>query len=688
LITFEVKESVEKPKATDFTLERELGQGNFSKVFLATHNSTKEQFAIKVIEKQRIMRLKIRHPNIFNEVNMEKHVLNRLRHPNIIRLYHTYQDATNLYFLMEYTAGGELWDALTLCGKQIGCTELLAKFYAADIVNALEYLASQRIVHRDLKPENMIVSKQDGHLRIVDFGTAKNLEDTTLNGPNFVGTPEYMSPETIDNKPVDTTVDLWALGCIIHQLLTGDTPFQGGSPYLCFLKVQAGTFDLPGFLSQEAKDIIVKLLKPNPAERLGADSFQALKDHPFFMGIDFDRHMQTSPPHPTTEDKFIIESAKQIFGYVWETNNDGPQPQVLVQAMALSHPRKPRLMHVLNRMQILQHPSIYPCFFPTKAIGRCQYASNRLYVGWTHGVQNEWKAPFDFVHVSGPDLGKSAAFKERDGLGGSSWSSELEQFQEMLRSINARDRIPAFVALSGNMTFATPSQRYYTAQLSAFHDSLSILDDKIRLVFVPGDHAMTQPNEYKQDFGDDYYCLWRGGVKCIIVNSSLWLHGLRANDSTLMERYLAQEAWLKKELDHGALCAQVLCIMSHHPLFLHDVNEDTQWIETQDDNNAPTRPWNIPKEARLPLLESFGEAKIHAIFSTNFNRSVHEHFQRHSKKPKHDNDDEDDAPSNDMCDMVVTASFSEKLMYNYIHVKQTGLTIKPIVIEPTPTSSS
>ena len=143
-----VKESTEKPQAADFTLERELGQGNFSKVFLGTHRASREQFAIKVIEKQRIMRLKIRHPNIFNEVNMEKAVLNTLRHPNIIRLYHTYQDATNLYFLMEYIANGELWDALTLCGKQVGCTEGLARFYAADIVNALEYLASQRIVHR------------------------------------------------------------------------------------------------------------------------------------------------------------------------------------------------------------------------------------------------------------------------------------------------------------------------------------------------------------------------------------------------------------------------------------------------------------------------------------------------------------------------------------------------------------
>jgi 3-phosphoinositide dependent protein kinase-1 len=139
---------VKKPNASEFKLDRELGQGNFSKVFLATHKATKEVFALKVIEKQRIMRMKVRHPNIFNEVNMEKAVLNKLRHPNIIRLYHTFQDAANLYFLMEYIDNGEVWDAINFHGKQIGVPEGIARFYAADIVNALAYMSSQNIVHR------------------------------------------------------------------------------------------------------------------------------------------------------------------------------------------------------------------------------------------------------------------------------------------------------------------------------------------------------------------------------------------------------------------------------------------------------------------------------------------------------------------------------------------------------------
>ncbi|EQC26917.1 AGC/PDK1 protein kinase [Saprolegnia diclina VS20] len=669
-----VKESTEKPQAADFTLDRELGQGNFSKVFLGTHRASREQFAIKVIEKQRIMRLKIRHPNIFNEVNMEKAVLNTLRHPNIIRLYHTYQDATNLYFLMEYIANGELWDALTLCGKQVGCTEGLARFYAADIVNALEYLASQHIVHRDLKPENMIVSKVDGHLRLVDFGTAKNLADPALNGPNFVGTPEYMSPETIANQSVDTSSDLWALGCIIYQLLTGDTPFQGGSPYLCFLKVQDGVYDVPSFLSDPARDLIAALLQPDPTRRLGANGFDALKTHAFFAGLNFESHMTSSPPVATLEDKFIFESAKQVHAYVAAGGGDDKVPAVLAQAVALAHPRKPRLMHVLDRMQLLQHPDVYLRFFSSIGLGRCLYATKRGYVGLTHSVQNEWKQSFTFAHLSGPSLGKAAATAEMDALGGSSWATELALFTDALLALN--ETLPALLVLSGNMTHASPSQKFYGPQRDAFQASLATLDPRIRLVVVPGDHAAADVAAYTADFGDDYYALWYGGMKCLVVNSSLWLHA--ASEHALHERYLAQDAWLKKELEHGALCAQVLCVLSHHPLYIAESDEPTLFAETNCNNNAPAAPWNVPREVRLPLLELVGTSKVHAVFSSHYTTHVHNRFARPGKhNGGDDDDDEDGAPQGGCCDMVVTASFAEgeKSAYHRVHVEQTGLSI-------------
>ncbi|GMF17928.1 unnamed protein product [Phytophthora fragariaefolia] len=232
---------------------------------------------------------------------MEKDVLNRLRHPNIIRLYQTFQDDNNLYFLLELLDGGELLTHLLHEGRQLPLDEDLARFYLADIVNAVEYMHSNQVLHRDLKPENMVVCKDSGgHLKLIDFGTAKNFADTALNGPNFVGTPEYMPPETIDNKEPTFASDMWAFGCIVYQLLTGETPFSGGSAYLTFLRVQDGNYYLPEYLSDAAKDLVSKLLQKDANTRLGgtqANAMSAVKvAHPFFKGIDFENHMQAKQP--------------------------------------------------------------------------------------------------------------------------------------------------------------------------------------------------------------------------------------------------------------------------------------------------------------------------------------------------------------------------------------------------------
>ncbi|ETV75761.1 AGC/PDK1 protein kinase, variant [Aphanomyces astaci] len=534
-----VKDIKTKPSASEFTFGRELGQGNFSRVFLATHNATKEVFAVKLIEKARIMRMKIRHPNIFNEVNMEKTVLNMLRHPNIVRMYHTFQDAANLYFLMEYVSNGELWDVLQLQGKQVGCTEGLARFYAADIVNALEYMASRHIVHRDLKPENMIVAKEDGHIRIVDFGTAKNLSDISLNGPNFVGTPEYMSPETIDNKSVDCKSDLWSLGCILFQLFAGETPFHGGSAYLTFLRVKAGTFHLPAFFSDDAKDLITQLLHPQPHAR---PSFEAIKAHPFFYGVDFAHHMTASPPEPTSEDQFVAKSAADIAAYVAAPST--PPPQVLATASGLPPVTKARLMHVLHRMQLLAHHLVYPAFcVDGPAAGRCRYATRRGYIGYDHTVHNQWVKPYRFVHMSGPALN----LQGHDGA-----QRELDHFERVLATVN--DLRPTFVVFSGNMTspvttndvaaagdddqldHKTRSTRIMTDLFqAAVHRTL---DPTIRVVFVPGELSSETATSSHGAFGDDFYSFWVGGVKYIVLNSALFQ---QTNEPTSLERSLAQD---------------------------------------------------------------------------------------------------------------------------------------------------
>ena len=137
-------------------------KGNFSKVIQATHRETKEVFALKVLETSHIHRLRVRHPNVFNEIQMEKKVLNELKHPNIIQLYHTFQDGANLYFLMEYLTGGEVWDLLMCDKSQIGCHEDLARFLAADVVNAIEYMHGCGVLHRYvIKQQNVRPTRGD-----------------------------------------------------------------------------------------------------------------------------------------------------------------------------------------------------------------------------------------------------------------------------------------------------------------------------------------------------------------------------------------------------------------------------------------------------------------------------------------------------------------------------------------------
>jgi serine/threonine protein kinase len=259
-----------KPFFNDFKMDKLVGDGNFSKVHRAIHKPSEEVFALKVINRKEADKMKRRHPNIYNEIQMEKQALNKLGHPSVVRLHHTFSDAQALFFLMDFTSKGEVWGQLVLRGKMTGMPLSQARFYAAELINAMEHIHSRGIVHRDLKPENFILT-ESGHLQVIDFGTAKDLVDTKLNGPEFVGTAEYMSPEAVNSKPVsnirnyetrDQLIsspphllisvfpfpqvgvegDLWAMGCVFYQLLGGFSPFKAPSQYLSFLRIQKAKY--------------------------------------------------------------------------------------------------------------------------------------------------------------------------------------------------------------------------------------------------------------------------------------------------------------------------------------------------------------------------------------------------------------------------------------------------------------
>jgi 3-phosphoinositide dependent protein kinase-1 len=282
-----------KKGVKDFEFGRTLGEGSYSTVLAATDRTTLREYAIKVLDKRHIIKeKKVKY------VNIEKDTLNRLNdHPGIVRLYYTFQDEGSLYFVLDLASNGELLGTLKKMGTfDEDCT----RFYGAQILDAVEYMHSRGVLHRDLKPENVLLDAAM-HIKITDFGTGKILDDkarTAEGGADifsgteqhravsFVGTAEYVSPELLTAKDGGKPTDLWAFGCIIYQLLTGRPPFKGATEYLTFDKILKLDYTFPHGFPPVARDLIERLLVPDPSKRLTIDH---VKNHMFFEGIHWGR---------------------------------------------------------------------------------------------------------------------------------------------------------------------------------------------------------------------------------------------------------------------------------------------------------------------------------------------------------------------------------------------------------------
>jgi 3-phosphoinositide dependent protein kinase-1 len=164
----------------------------------------------------------------------------------------------------------------------------------------------QGVIHRDLKPENILLSA-DWHVKLTDFGTAKIVgTDLTARSNSFLGTAEYISPELLSERVCYKASDLWALGCVVYQMIAGRPPFRGVTEYQTFQKVQKGEIVWPQNFPEVAKDLISRLLVMNPMERLGARDYKDLKAHPFFNGIQWQNLTTTMPPPITPYPQKLI----------------------------------------------------------------------------------------------------------------------------------------------------------------------------------------------------------------------------------------------------------------------------------------------------------------------------------------------------------------------------------------------
>jgi hypothetical protein len=225
-------------------------------------------------------------------------VLSTVEHPFIIRLFQTFQDEHCLYMVLEYAPGGELWKHLRRLRK---FPNPVARFYAAEVVLALDYLHTHGVVYSDLKPENLMLDAA-GHVKLVDFGFAVFVGEPAA--PSLRGTLEYLAPETVESDGArhSVMVDWWALGCLIFEMLVGTPPFTDDffpDKRAIFDKILLADVVFPWrSVSQAAKDLIQALMRRDPEERLGARGALEVQQHPWFKGTNWTLVLKRKVPAP------------------------------------------------------------------------------------------------------------------------------------------------------------------------------------------------------------------------------------------------------------------------------------------------------------------------------------------------------------------------------------------------------
>ncbi|KAG5890205.1 hypothetical protein JTB14_028747 [Gonioctena quinquepunctata] len=279
-------------KIGHYVLGRTLGVGTFGKVKMGEHQLTKHKVAVKILNRQKIKSL-----DVVGKIRREIQNLKLFRHPHIIKLYQVISTPTDIFMIMEYVSGGELFDYIVKHGK---LQEHEARRFFQQIISGVDYCHRHMIVHRDLKPENLLLD-HNMHVKIADFGLSNMMMDGEFLRTSC-GSPNYAAPEVISGKLyAGPEVDIWSCGVILYALLCGTLPFDDEHVPTLFRKIKSGIFPIPEYLNKPVVNMLCQMLQIDPMKRA---SIEDIKKHEWFQK-DCPAYLF---PSPVEQDSSVIDT--------------------------------------------------------------------------------------------------------------------------------------------------------------------------------------------------------------------------------------------------------------------------------------------------------------------------------------------------------------------------------------------
>mmetsp|Transcript_12544 Transcript_12544/g.18959 ORF Transcript_12544/g.18959 Transcript_12544/m.18959 type:complete len:596 (-) Transcript_12544:19-1806(-) len=275
-------------KIGHYKLGRTLGYGTFGKVKLAEHELLEgHQVAVKILNRKKIKTL-----NMDDKIRREIQILKLFRHPHIIKLYEVIETPKDIFMIMEFVPGGELFNHIVQHGK---LSENEARRFFQQIIAGIEYCHHHMVVHRDLKPENLLLDENQC-VKIADFGLSNIMRDGDFLKTSC-GSPNYAAPEVISGDLyAGAEVDIWSCGVILYALLCGSLPFDDDYIPALFQKIKNGEFTVPTYVSPSCKDLICSMLRVDPLKRI---TIEEIRVHPWFSA-NLPGYLKNPPQQATT----------------------------------------------------------------------------------------------------------------------------------------------------------------------------------------------------------------------------------------------------------------------------------------------------------------------------------------------------------------------------------------------------